>query len=86
MPDYEGEIRRYIIDNLLVGREEKPLSNGDSLLDLGIIDSIGVVDLVNFIQEKYQVELQDDELVPENFESIDGLVRLLSAKKMNVVV
>ena len=86
MPDYEGEIRRYIIDNLLVGREEKPLSNGDSLLDLGIIDSIGVVDLVNFIQEKYQVELQDDELVPENLESIDGLVRLLSAKKMNVVV
>ena len=83
MPDYETELRLFIVENFLFGREDKPLSNSDSLLEFEIIDSTGVMELVSFIEQKYQLELRDEELIPENLDSIDRLVRFI-AQKVNV--
>ena len=85
MPDYETALRRFIVENFLFGREDKPLSNSDSLLELEIIDSTGVMELVSFIEQKYQIKVQDEELVPENLDSIDRLVQFIS-QKANVAV
>jgi len=83
MPDYQTELRQFIVENFLFGREDKPLSNSDSLLEFEIIDSTGVMELVSFIEQKYQLELRDEELIPENLDSIDRLVRFI-AQKVNV--
>jgi acyl carrier protein len=80
MTNYELELRQFIVENFLFGKDDAPLANGDSLLELGIIDSTGVLELVSFLEQKYGFSIQDDELVPENLDSIDRLVRFVRRK------
>jgi acyl carrier protein len=80
MQTIEQEIRQFIIDNLLFGELDAKLSNDDSLLDRGMIDSTGVLELMAFLEDKYAIQIQDDELVPQNLDSIDGLVRFVNCK------
>jgi acyl carrier protein len=80
MADLESDLRQFIVENFLFGREDKPLGNDDSLLDLGIIDSTGVLELVGFLEHKYQITIEDEELVPENLDSIERLVRFVTRK------
>ena len=58
----------------------KELTPGLSLLESGIVDSLGVLDLVGFIEEQFGIEAQDDDLVPENFDSIDALTRFVKER------
>ena len=53
------------------------LTRDMSLLDAGIVDSLGVLDLVEFMEEQFGVEAQDEDLVAENFDSIDTLTRFV---------
>ena len=80
MTNYELELRQFIVENFLFGKEDAPLANGDSLLELGIIDSTGVLELVSFLEQKYGISIRDEELVPENLDSIDRLVGFVSRK------
>jgi acyl carrier protein len=80
MTNYELELRQFIVENFLFGKEDAPLANGDSLLELGIIDSTGVLELVSFLEQKYGFTIQDEELVPENLDSIDRLVQFVRRK------
>ena len=80
MTDYELGLRQFIVDNFLFGKQDAPLANSDSLLEQGIIDSTGVLELVGFLEQKYGITVQDEELVPENLDSIDRLVRFVSRK------
>ena len=80
MTNYESELRQFIVENFLFGKEDAPLASGDSLLELGIIDSTGVLELVSFLEQKYGFTIQDDELVPENLDSIDRLVQFVRRK------
>ena len=79
----EQDIRQFIIDNFLFGELDTELSNDDSLLDRGIIDSTGVLELVTFLEDKYAMKIQDDELVPQNLDSVNGLVQFVSRKVQN---
>lgn len=81
MDEIRRGIRSFIIDNLLLGQEDRPLDGADSLLEAGIIDSTGVLELVAFLEETYGVEVSDDEMVPENLDSIDNLVRYVAKKR-----
>ncbi len=79
MPNIEYELRQFVADNFLFG-QAVPLSNDDSFLDQGIIDSTGVLELVAFLEEKYQIKIQDEELAPANLDSINRLTRFLHRK------
>jgi len=59
----------------------KELTQELSLLDSGIVDSLGVLDLVGFIEEQFGIEAQDEDLVPENFDSIDALTRFVKERR-----
>jgi len=59
----------------------KELTQDLSLLDSGIVDSLGVLDLVGFIEEQFGIEAQDDDLVPENFDSIEALARFVRERR-----
>jgi acyl carrier protein len=74
------EIRQFIINNFLFGELDAKMSNDDSLLDRGIIDSTGVLELVEFLEEKYVIKVQDDELVPQNLDSVNSLVQFVNRK------
>ena len=59
------------------------VSDDDSLLTTGIIDSLKMVELLSFIEKSYGITVDDDELSPENFETVNSIVSFLEQKKMN---
>ncbi len=79
MQSIEQEIRQFITDNFLFG-EEVNLADDDSLLDHGIIDSTGVLELVAFLEDKYEIQIPDSELVPTNLDSVSYLVQFVNRK------
>ncbi|HEY3167793.1 MAG TPA: acyl carrier protein [Candidatus Binatia bacterium] len=80
MPALEQEIRQFIIDNFLFGEDDGKLSNDDSFLDKGIIDSTGVLELVALVEGKYGFKVKEPELVPDNLDTINKLAQFISRK------
>ncbi len=76
MGDLKGQIRSFIVDNFLFG-DDDGLDDQVSFLDSGIVDSMGILEIVNFISEEFQVMVADDELLPENLDSIDNIANYL---------
>jgi acyl carrier protein len=74
-------IRQYIVENFLFG-EDGNLEEGTSFLESGIVDSTGILELVSFLEEKFGISLADEELVPENLDSIANVVAYLARKKV----
>lgn len=75
----ETQIRMFITQffPLAAGRK---LSSQDALLENGVIDSLGVLDLVSFIEQTFAVMIMDEELVPENFQTIERLAAFVQSK------
>ena len=78
----KSEIRQFIVDNFLYGRDDDTLGDEVSFLGKGIIDSTGILELVSFIEEKYSVSIDDEELIPDNFDSLNKLSTFIT-KKLN---
>lgn len=81
MQPFENEVRQFVIDNFLFGEGGDDLSAHDSLLEKGLIDSTGILELVGFVQEKFGVKIEDHEIVPANLDSIDKIARFIREKK-----
>jgi acyl carrier protein len=80
MDRLEQELRRFVVENYLFGEGDGQLSNDDSFLDKGIIDSTGVLELVSHLEKTYAIKVQDEELIPENLDSVNRLTRFLRTK------
>ena len=65
MSDIKSQIKEFIIENFLFGNADG-LQDDTSFLEEGIIDSTGVLELVTFIEETFSVQVEDEELIPEN--------------------
>ena len=74
------DIRQFVIDNFLFGEGANELSNDDSFLEKGLVDSMGILTLASFVQEKYAIDVADEELVPENWDSIRLIVEYVQSK------
>jgi acyl carrier protein len=75
------EIRNTIVDYLKANSfmdSETSLKDTDSLTQSGIIDSIGLLELMDYICEKYSIEIPEDMLTPENFDSLQGITNMIS--------
>lgn len=77
-----SSLREFITEEFLFG-QEVTLADQESLLERGLVDSTGVLELVAFIERRYQIAIEDEELVPENLDSIQNLVRFITAKLEN---
>lgn len=77
-------VKEFIIENFLFGNEGE-LTEATSFLDEGIIDSTGVLELVTFIEEKFAIAIDDDELIPENLDTIGRVAAFILRKNSNVV-
>lgn len=78
--DIRGRFRRHITANFVVPGGEGSLKDDASLLEEGIMDSTGVLDLVMFIEETFGIVVTDEELTPENLDSVDRLVAFVQKK------
>jgi acyl carrier protein len=79
MTTAKDEIRQFIADRFLFG-DDKKLGDNDSLLEAGIIDSTGILELISHLEERYGIKVNDDELVPENLDTIAGIAAFLAKK------
>jgi acyl carrier protein len=77
----ESEIRAFIADNFLLGDDVQNLPGSASLIDAGIIDSTGVLELVGFLEDRYGIRIADQELLPENLDTIDNVIRFVGEKQ-----
>ncbi len=73
-------IRNFITDNFLFG-DDRGLENDSSFLDEGIIDSTGIMQLVAFLGEEFAVLIEDEELIPENLDSINKVTAFIERKQ-----
>ena len=81
MEELKKELREYIVENFLFGDEETKFEDEESFMEKGILDSTGILDVILFIEENYGIKVEDDELVPENLDSINNLSKFISKKQ-----
>ncbi len=74
------ELRQFIVESFLFGRDSS-FSNEDSLLEKGLIDSTGVLELIAFLKEKYGVSVEEAEMIPDNLDSIQSLSAFIQRKQ-----
>jgi acyl carrier protein len=77
----EQQVRSYILENFLFTNDAAALVNGDSFLEKGIIDSTGVLEMIYFLEEQFEIKVADQEMIPENLDSVDNIVRYVSNKQ-----
>ena len=73
------KIRAFVVENYLFGEDGK-LGNDDSFMETGIIDSTGILELVRFLESTFGIKVADEELIPNNLDSINKIVAFLQAK------
>ena len=83
MEPHTRELRQFIIDNFLFGDQSGrfTFSDTDSLQQLGIVDSTGVLELVCHLQERYAIAVADEDLIPENLDSVERISRFIERKR-----
>ena len=80
MSDNITKIRTFIFENFLFDAEEDALQNDTSFLEQGIIDSTGILELVDWLEEEFSISVDDEELVPENLDSVNLLFSYITRK------
>ena len=81
MSDIQGKIRMFIEENFLFREDRAAISESESLLDAGLIDSTGILELVAFLESEFAIQMADADIVPENLDSIQVIVRYVEGKR-----
>lgn len=77
----EQQVREYILENFLFTNDASALENEASFLEKGIIDSTGVLEMIFFIEEQFSFKVDDKEMIPENLDSVNNIVRYVKSKQ-----
>lgn len=73
----ETRVRGYILENLLFSSDAAELPNDASLLERGVIDSTGVLEIILFLESEFGIQVKASEMLPENFDSVNNMVRFV---------
>jgi acyl carrier protein len=79
----EKNVREFLVENFPLGGEWSSISAADSLLEVGVIDSTGVLELVDFIESSYRLTVPVEDLLSENLDSIEAITRYVAGKLAN---
>lgn len=77
----ESRVRAYVVDRFLFGKGSDKLGTEDSFLEKGLIDSTGILEVVMFLEEHFAIKVQDEDLVPENLDSLGRIARFVKRKQ-----
>jgi len=80
MNQLKTELRTYITENFLFGQDTAILTDDVSFLEQGLIDSTGILEIVAHLEQAYGVSVEDEELIPMNFDSVNNLAAYVSRK------
>jgi acyl carrier protein len=78
--DTKDMIRRFVAENFLFSVNGAGLDGNASFLEAGIVDSLGIMELVRFVEERFGIPVGDEEVVPANFDSVNRLAAFIEAK------
>ncbi|HEY6272823.1 MAG TPA: acyl carrier protein [Terriglobales bacterium] len=76
----QQRLRTFITDNFLFGQDGAELLGDDSLIEKGVIDSTGVLQLISFLEREFNIKVEDEEVAPQNLDSIDCLTAFVQRK------
>ncbi len=79
--DTERRVRKFIEGNFLFREDRASIADTDSLLDAGLIDSTGVLELVAFLEGDFGIRLADADIVPANLDSVRAIVDFVEGKR-----
>lgn len=80
MNDIKGKLRSYVEENFIMGARAAPLADDDSFLEQHVLDSTGFLELVTYLEETYAIKVEEDEMIPENLDSLNSLAQFLARK------
>lgn len=79
--DIKAGVRRYIEDNFIMGAGGVELADGDSFLEHHVLDSTGFLELIGHLEEVYALKVLDDEMIPENLDSLQCVAEFVARKR-----
>ena len=79
--EIEAQVRKYILENFMYSDDQSRLTGELSLIDNGIVDSTGVLELVGFIEETFGFKVDDADLVPDNFDSLAKMTAYIERRR-----
>jgi len=77
----EVKVRGYILENFLFTDDQSALENSDSFLEKGLVDSTGILEILTFIEDDFNITIEDEEMVPENLDSVANIIAFIDKKK-----
>ena len=80
----EEEIKGFIVGSFIFDDNSEQFDNNQSFLESGIIDSTGILELVSFIEEHYSITVEDEDLIPDNLDSVNNVVNFINRKIISV--
>ena len=80
MADIKAQVREFIQDNFVMGAKAVQFTDGDSFMDRHLIDSTGFLELVTYLEDTFNIRIDDQELVPENLDSLDAVAAYVGRK------
>lgn len=78
--EIERKIRDFVLRNYLFTTDGNALQNDQSLMQTGVLDSTGILELISFLHEAFEVQVYDEEMIPENLDSVDRLTAFVKSK------
>jgi len=76
----ETKVREFVLKNYLFTTEQSALKSEDSFMKSGIMDSTGILEMIMFLHDEFGVDVMDDEMIPENLDSVQNVVAFLGKK------
>ncbi len=80
MMETRQQVRQFLAENFLLSSDSFDMADDVSLLENGVVDSTGVLELISFVEETFGVQIRDEEIVPDNFDSVDRIVAYINDK------
>lgn len=74
------QLRSFILENYLFTDDQSALADNSSFLDGGILDSMGILELIDYLDESFAIKVEGDELIPDNLDSINSLIAFIGKK------
>lgn len=78
--DVKSDLREFIKNNFMYASDSHDLDDDTSFLDRGIIDSTGVLEIIDFLEESYDISIENGEVIPDNLDSINRINRFVNRK------
>ena len=76
----KDKLRLFILDNFLFTDDQDELNNDDSFMDNNIVDSTGILEIIEFLEEECSIKIEDEEMIPDNLDSIQKIVSFVERK------